>query len=353
MKIGFVDWREEELHLYTFEKKGGQLTLEKSSTVPAGEELDRGSLAFFTDTGIHHVCLSLPVASLSLREVDFPFSDEEKISDTITFELEGLLLGDTDDYSIDHIITESFDDSSRVLAVCIEKSRLDKIIRVFESAGLELKVITSLDLRICGKNYEKILQGPSSDSKTRIESAKEELLDPSINLRRGEFSYTGDIDRLKKAYQLTAFLVLILLIIFGVNSALRYRAVDSDHKMLKSELEDSFRRAFPNDTKIVDVSRQFRGKVNILKKKRNVLGGVAVLDILADITDLTDKLATLDEFKADEKSIIIKGTVPSFGDVELLKNSLITRFGNVSVTESTSTTDNRISLTIVMKGKAV
>jgi type II secretory pathway component PulL len=141
--------------------------------------------------------------------------------------------------------------------------------------------------------------------------------------------------------------------IFGVNSVLKYRAADSEHKMLSSELDNSFRRAFPEDTKIVDVSRQFRGKVNILRKKGAALGGVAVLNILDDITGLTDKLARLDEFKADGKSIIIKGTVPLFKDVELLKNSLSTAFDNVRVTESTSTTDNRISFTIVMKEKAV
>lgn len=352
MKTGFIDWTDGELYLYTFIKKGGQLTLEDTSSIPFEGESDERSLAGIATAGIHDLYLSLPAAFLSLRELDFPFSDEKKISDTIAFELEGLLLGDTAEYNIDHIVTESFDDSSKVLAVCIEKTKLDNIIKTFASAGLEPKIITSLDIRLNGNNYERILQGEKYDRDRRAESVKDELLLPSINLRKGEFSFKGDIERLIKISRFTAFLFLVLLIILGLDSTLNYRSLSREHSILNSEVQRSFHSVFPEDTTIVDVSRQFKGNVNIIKKKKDILGGVRVLDILKDITDLTDGLAELNEFRADGKNIIVKGTVPSFKDVELLKNFLSASFGNVSVTESTSTIDNKVSFTIVMRERA-
>lgn len=352
MKIGFADWTGEELHFYTFQKKGSSLKLEGTRTISLQGEPEQSALAALKTAGMNELYLSLPAALLSLRELEFPFADEKKISDTIAYELEGLLLGDTEDYCIDHIVTESYDNSSKVLAVCMEKTKLDGIIRTFTAAGLEPKVITSLDLRISGNNYDRILQGQTEDKTVRSDSAREELIHPSINIRRGELSFTGDIKRFVKISNISALLVLFLLILFGVNLTLRYKLLNKEHNLLMSQVEGSFRSAFPEETKVVDISRQFTSNVNILKNKKAVLAGIAPLDMLKSITDITDDLATLDEIRADGDNIVIKGIVPEFKDVEVLKNSLSASFDNVNVTDSTSTTGDKISFTIVMKEKA-
>ncbi|MBI4826900.1 MAG: hypothetical protein HY807_10860 [Nitrospirae bacterium] len=352
MKIGFADWTGEELHLYTFQKKGSSLILENTRSIPVQGELEQSALASLKTSGMSYLYLSLPASFLSLRELEFPFADEKKISDTIAYELEGLLLGDTSGYCIDHIVTSSSDTGSKVLAVCMEKTRLDAIIRTFTAAGLEPKVITSLDMRISGNDYDRILQGETQDEEIRANAAKEELVHPSINIRRGELSFTGDIERFVRISNLSALLILLLLIISGVNLTLKYKLLCREHNMLLSQVEGAFRSAFPEDTKVVDITRQFTSNVNILKNKKAMLAGIAPLDMLGRITDITNDLATLDEIRADGDNIVIKGIVPAFKDVEALKNSLSASFNNVSVTDSTSTTGDKISFTIVMKEKA-
>lgn len=352
MKIGFADWAGEELHLYTFQKKGSSLKLENTMTIPVQGELDQSSLAALKTAGMNYIYLSLPASLLSLRELKFPFADERKISDTIAYELEGLLLGDTDDYCIDHIVTSSSDTGSKVLAVCMEKSKLDAIIKAFAAAGLEPKVVTSLDLRLGGNDYGRVLEGQTADIAVRADSAGEELTHPSINIRKGDLSFTGDIKKFVKISNLSALLVLFLLIIYGVNLTLKYKILNRDNNILVSQVEESFRNAFPEDTKVVDISRQFNSNINILKNKRTVLAGIAPLNMLRTITDITDDLATLDEIRADGDNIVIKGIVPAFKDVEVLKNSLSSSFDNVNVTDSTSNTGDKISFTIVMKERA-
>ncbi|MBI4844405.1 MAG: hypothetical protein HY809_08805 [Nitrospirae bacterium] len=353
MKIGFIDWGGGQASLYTFTKKSGVLTLDNKNSVETGVNLDQKSLAGLKESKLHDIYLSLPRELISFRELDFPFSDEKKISDIITFELEGLLLGNAEDYVIDHIITESFEERTRVLAACVEKAKLREAINAFASAGLEPKVITSLELRIFGNDYERVLTEDAADGDKRVEAAKDEIAEPSIDLRRGELSFTGDIESFIKVSNVTAFLILILLIIFGVNATVKYNLLKKEKLLLEAEAEKSFRSLFPEDAKIIDVSRQLEGNVNILKKKKEVLGGVAVLDIMSGITDLSDNLAVLDEIRADSTNIIIKGTSATFKDVESLKEALSARFDNVSVTESSSTIDKKVSFAIVMKGRGV
>ena len=184
MRTGFIDWTENKICLYIFEKKGIEFTLVDSISVQVDGDLDQSALNSFAKPNIDYVYLSVPASLLSMREIDFPFSDKNKIHATIPFELEGLLLGNVSDYSIDHIITGTSEDSSRALTACMEKAKLREIIDTFLSIGLEPKVITSLDLRLFNKTTEKLFDAPVIDDTLRAEASREELAAPTINLKR-------------------------------------------------------------------------------------------------------------------------------------------------------------------------
>jgi hypothetical protein len=292
MKIGFIDWTDNSLTLYLFKKEAGRYDFIDSLSSPLEGELTYSDISALVKDNIATTYLSLPINYLTLREEIFPFSDKTKIKDTISYELEGMLLGSTNDYSIDHIITESTDTGSKVLAVCIENKKLLDIINLFSSAGLEPKFITSVDLRLAGGNSIKLLEGPVLDPNIRVSAAKEEIADPYINLRQNEHAYTGDIDRLKGSIRVSAFLVLILLILFGAMSYLKMSAVQKDNALLVKKTEAIYRRIFPKDRKIVDIGRQFKGQMNILKKKKNALAGIPVLDIMNSISMLMEKVSS-------------------------------------------------------------
>lgn len=351
MKAAFIDWSGKNLNLYLFEEVSGRYRIADSRSVAIDGELTSALLNSLPLTGNEIIYLSIPFDLLTLREQSFPFSEKDKISETITYELEGILLGSVNEYSIDHIIVEKNDSATKALAVCLEKMRLQEIIHTFSLAGLDPKVITSLDLRLTGGRSESLLEEPTSDNKAREEAAAKEIQNPLINLRRDELSYTGDIEKLKKNLRVTALLALILFLILSAAAALKLVTVKKEDEALNSRMHAVYRNIFPEDKKIVDIERQFSGNLNKLRKKMAALAGVPALNILQDIANHKHKQITLHELVADEKNIIIKGTANSFEDVESLKENLSSVFGNVKVADSGATAGKKINFTIIMQEK--
>jgi type II secretory pathway component PulL len=351
MKIGFIDWTEKELNLYVFEKNGEILEHVDSHSVQIENDLNQLLITSLLKDNIENIYLSIPLNLLTLREKSFPFSDRDKIRDTIAFELEGMLLGNISDYSVEHVIIESSDTGSKVMAVCLEKTRLLEIIDTFSSAGIDPKIVTSIDLWLYGGKAEYILEKPISDKTLRIEAAKQELTSPSINLRQDELAYTGDIEKFKKNLRSSTILILIFLIILSANSLFGLASAKNKNVSLTKQINTIYRNVFPEDKKIVNLERQFRGHLNRLKSKKASLGGIPVLDILRRVAENSGKDVTLNEFNADGKNIVLKGTAKSFEDVESVKNMLSSAFESVRVTKSSADTDKKIGFTIVMKEK--
>lgn len=352
MKTGFIDWTENSLNFYTFEKNADQYNFIDSTSFPLEGGPDIEALRSIPSAGCDDIYLSIPLNLLTLREQIFPFSDRDKIKDTISFELEGILLGSVSDYVMDHMIVESYEAGSRVLAVCIEKSKLKNILDMFTSAGLEPKLITSLDSRLCEGKSEVLLEANISDPAVRAEAARQEITDPLINLRRNDFAYMGDVVKFLGRLRLTAVLVLILMMVLAANFTFTFLSQKQEYKRLSDEMEGLYRQVFPEDKKIVDADRQFKGNMNMLMKKKTALGGVPVLDILKDIAERNNNNITLHEFNADGKNIVLKGTAISFEDVEALKNNLTSLFREIKVTDSGATADKKINFTIVMQEKS-
>ncbi len=354
MKTAFFDWTDREINLYIFDdKRGEEAGLIESLSSPLDGELTPSVLTSLIKNGIENIYLSIPLSFLALREHDFPFSDRDKIRDTLAYELEGLLLGSVNDYSIDHIVMNHSGNGGRVLAVCIEKAKLREIIDMFSSAGVEPRVVTSLDLRLAGGAVENILEESVTGMEARAGAAGEELSNPTINLRRDELSYQGDIERFRKKLRLSAVLVIILLALLGAASMIRLMSLEKEHKMLRERINAVYRSVFPEDKKIIDAGRQFRGNMNLLMKKKEALAGIPLLDILRSIADLKGSGITLYELSADGTNLMVKGTAGSFEEVEAFKNSLSAEFKGVRVMDSGTSEDKKISFTIIMQEKSV
>lgn len=349
--IIFIDWMEKDLNIYEFTKAENDYELADSRSVPIEDELTSSLLGSLFEEKPENLYLSLPLDLLTIREQSFPFSDKEKIKDTIAYELEGTLLDSIDSYSIDHVITESFDDSSKVMAICLEKTKLQELIATFSSAGLDPKVITSIDLWLYGGKAEDFLGRPISDKSVRAETARKELDSPSINLRQDELAYTGDVEKFKKGLRVTAALLLALLVLIGVFSTMNLIVAKKENKELSGQMQALYRKVFPGEKKIIDVGRQFKGKYNTLKKKKEALAGISVLDILLEAALKNDRAATFHELNANGKNIIVKGTAGSFEDVETIKNSFTKSFSKVKVTDSSSGVDKKVAFTMQMLEK--
>jgi len=355
VRVCLIDMRDGHIDLYVAERLGEGFRVIDATSFP----VDKGSIGqalkdLSGRCGVQ-VYLSLPLTMLSLRELDFPFSDRKKIEETIRYEIDDLLLGSAEDYIIDHLITQSSGGRCRVLAVCIERERLGEIIKTFSSIGLEPRVITSLDVRLIYDGgtgpVVDINRIHRVDREERIETVIKELQRPSINLRRDEFKYTGNIEDMMKKLRLTAILIIIIFLIFSTGNLKALMRVKHENRILSRETIEIYRKAFPDDSRVIDPLRQFKGRVNQMMKKREVFGSRPAIDILKDISKIIggSKEIRLREFRSGQEGILIKGTASTFEDVEDLRNSLSSQYEDVRVLESSLSPDNRVDFTIMMK----
>lgn len=345
-KLGFIDWMENKLSLYIFEKKGSQYALIDTKSVPLKEELSGLHLKPFLDNDITYIYLSLPVNLLSIRRLSLPFSDREKIKDIIPFELDGILLGDIKGYSIDYLISGTEGNGSNVLAACIEKARLKDIITTFSSIGLEPAIVTSIELQFL-RSAETL---PELSAEKHAEAVINELANPTINLRKDELAYKGDIDRIRKSIRLTATLVFTLVLIFSFSIAIKFMSLKRENNSIKHQLRAIYQSEFPKDA-IVEPVRQFKGHINAMKEKEEILVGVAVLDTLLNIANLKNKDIILNELNIKKEGVLIKGTAQSFEDVDGFKNTLSSSFTEVKVIDSRTLPDKKIIFSIIAKEK--
>lgn len=353
MRTGFIDWIGEKLTIYVFEKKGGKYTLINSASINAEAKVEVSTINSLIKNRIEHTYLSVPVSLMSIRELILPFTDRDKIRDVIPYELEGLLLGDTNDYSTDHIVIESSKNNSKALTISIEKTKLKDIIGTFSEAGLEPKAITSIDLRLSKGNTEMLLKNPVIDEGIRREAIIEELEKPSINLRQNELAYKGDIDRAKKSFRIAAVLALILLATLSADIIVKFVSFKKENTSLAKETNTLYRDAFPEDKKIVDAVRQFKGNLNTIEKKKAIFSGVSSLNILLNIARLKNQNITLYEFSTDGKNVSLKGVSTSFEDVDSFKVSLSSSFVDVRVVDSKTSADKKVKFTITMRGRVI
>jgi type II secretory pathway component PulL len=347
--IGFIDWTEKNLTVYIFQKEGREYILTDTRSLEIEGALERSLVESLIDTPLEHIYLSVPMNLLTFRELSFPFSDDQKIHDTASYELEGILLGSINDYAIDCIVKESFENETHALAVCIEKQKLQGILELFLSAGLDPVVITSLDAKFLSKNIKAVLEGSPVSEEMRMNAAEEELQKPTINLRQDEFKYKGDIERFKKALRITSLLLLVLLSIISVTMVVKHMHLKKEKALIVQEINRTYLNTFQDKTKIVDAVRQFKGNLNVLKEKKEILGGIPVLDILLDIANHKQKDMLINECNLEENNIIIKGTALTFEHVDTFKNVLQSSYADVRVVDSKSSPDKKIDFTIIMK----
>ncbi len=78
---------------------------------------------------------------LTLRIIEMPFQDARKIDQVIGFELEPQILGELDGLVVDQVLAEPVGEGARVLAVGVERERLQQIIAEMAAQRLEPRYI--------------------------------------------------------------------------------------------------------------------------------------------------------------------------------------------------------------------
>ena len=92
------------------------------------------------------------------------------------------------------------------------------------------------------------------------------LDDSAVNLLQGSFSRTGEWLRMMRPWRATAALLLAGLLVSTVVMGIDYFRLDRESDQLRAEIEDTFRKALPGVTRIVNPRAQLQQQLEQLQR---------------------------------------------------------------------------------------
>ncbi len=364
-KIGFIDLRLKssaflgdasgragiqevinDASVYLFRENSHGYVLDKTvnlSSLSRADEIDR-------------FCLSIPAELLNFRIVSLPFSDIEKLRKVLPFELDNLLLGGSDSVVFEPIVRGRKEDIFEVLVVCIEKRHLTSILAFLAERGVDPYVITSTELNALFKKglsdfTEQLIESSDMSLDDRIQSAKEEILTPTINLRTGEFAYTRDFAMLWKGLRLTAILVAVLAFVLNMSIAVKTTLAKKETASIKSEMRREYTTLFPNEKKVTDELYQLKSHMKEVQEKADALIGVSPLQVMLALSQQKFQNAVFNEISLDRDRITLKGEAFSMGAIEKMRSGLGEFLTDISLSDARPITENKILFSVTARYK--
>ncbi|MFZ3136344.1 MAG: GspL/Epsl periplasmic domain-containing protein [Thermodesulfovibrionales bacterium] len=355
-RITFIDLREGTLSVHLMEDNGKGFRVSDTVTSPIAED---GHFSLdIPAKNKEETYLSLPLSLLNFRIMEFPFQDRERIREVLPFELDPLVLGGSASIVFDACILSEDKGKHRVLVVYIAKEILRKIVGRLREYSLYPKMITSLDvaalfeiLKISGDVGGMLLNPEIIEGQERMGAVVKEVDNPIVNLGKGEFSYTGDTDKIKKSLKLTALLAALLLLVFLSSAVFEIVVAKKEIAAARDDIRKTYIRMFPQEKKITSELYQARAHLKELQEKEKYFVGFSPLPFLLDLAAGRRQGVSFSEITMDKGRIIMKGECPSLSDVQQLKAGLERVAAGVEITDTKAISQGRTMFTITARGK--
>lgn len=355
-KAAFLDLTENGLSVYSMSGNGKSWAAGDRFSVPVGEDF---SFALGKGLpGIEESYLSLPLSLLNFRIIELPFSDMKKIRELLPFEIEGMILGKPEEYIFDACVLGNKNGNSEILIAYLSKRTLASILTAVKKSGFDPRVVTSLELacalksRTPGGSFMDFLEnsGPIDES-DRLNAVTGEMAGAAINLRRGEFAYTVDAERMNRSLKMTGVLAALVLAVFLANSVVRVWSAKQEIRSIKDDIRRTYLAMFPGEKKITDEVYQTKAHVRELKDKESVFVGASPLPFLLDLSKRKGPDTAFTEITIGRDLIMLKGECPSLTDAQKIKASLEEFLTEVNISEAKPSARDRTFFTITAKGR--
>ena len=300
--------------------------------------------------------LSLPLDLLDLRIIKLPFSEKEKLKEVIPFELSGLIMDSPDKVVFDTVVLGGSDNNFDILVAYVRKEILRDVLMRLSSIGIDPRIITSVELQAVVKNTSNNITGRIEGigeltAEDRINAAKSELMEHTVNLRTGPFAYIRDTEKLGKALKVTAVLFILLALVINSDLAFRIITAKTEASSIKREIRNMYTGLFPDEKKISDELYQMKSHIKEIHEKGDALMGVRPLNFMLDLSLKPTGGVILNEISLDKELITMKGEASSMDNIDRLKTGLSGFLNDVSVTDIKPAAENKFSFTAVAKGR--
>jgi type II secretory pathway component PulL len=310
--------------------------------------------------GVADSFLSLPLSLLNFRMLRLPWAEPEKIRDTLPYELEGLVLGSPEDYVLDFAVLGEQDGGHGVLVACLEKKTLRGILEALAGAGMDPRAVCSVQAAAVLETAPSpealpglLLEGVKIDERQRLLLAFKEMESPRVNLRRGEFSYTRETERVKRSLRLAALGAVLLALVLAGDLSLKAHAFKRDAARLEAQIMESYRTAFPSEkpASAQGLGYKMRARLSQLRAEDEALTGVDPLAVLMELQGAGLKGAVLREISMEKEVLVLKGEAATLSQVEHARSRLGELYPEVNLTGTGQSARDKVDFTITARGK--
>ncbi|MHB8881353.1 MAG: GspL/Epsl periplasmic domain-containing protein [Thermodesulfovibrionales bacterium] len=303
--------------------------------------------------------LSIPASLLNFRIMEMPFPDLKKVRELIPFELDGLILGGSGSIVFDVSVLGPGSSGHRVLVAYIARAVLTDILERLRTFSIDPKAIISADLAhavssSAGKEIAGLLlEQPQLSDEERVRLCLKEIKAPTFNFRRDEFAYKADDERQQKALRTTAVLALLILIVFLADVTVTMFALNRENRTIRQNIRKTYQSVFPGEKKITDEVYQMKAHLKVLKEKETAFVGISALQTLLDLTRISREGISLNDITIDRDLVVIRGECPSLSDAQKIKTEMETFLGEVNISDTKPSAQNRTQFTISAKGRKI
>jgi Type II secretory pathway, component PulL len=316
--------------------------------------------------GIDEFYVSLPAAILDFRILNFPFCDKEKITKAIPLELDDYIIGGAEEIVFDSINLGGDDTSVEVLVAYARKEVLNHVLTQLARKNIDPRVITSIDVQTViktgegpdregfrGSIAENLIGLHTWDQNQRIIAAENEITQPTINLRIGQFAYRKDAEKTGKALRGTVILAFLLALVIHASMMFQAIMIKKDLTTITSDMRGSYSSLFPSDKKTIDVLNQLKSHIREIEEKNDTLIGIATLKFLMDLSKRRESYIVYTDIQIEKNLIKMKAETSSMDDLSKIKMKLSEFLPDVSISDVKSTAHGKIIFTVIAKGQSL
>jgi len=344
---------DDQSRIYLFQETGEGFVYEKSLDYHASAEEWREVDDFY---------VSVPTALLDFRVLSFPFADKGKIAEVIPLELSNLMINGTGKIVFDSIIIGGSDTVVDVLVIYTGTEVMQRILAELGQRNIDPRVITSLDLRPPApedtesgraqflNSLGSRLNHPAPwDPTYRISAAGQEILEPTINLRRGPLAYTKDAEKTGKALRMTLVLAFLLAFIFHAAFLLQTLTAKNESAAIAGQMRLSYNSLFPGEKKTIDALYQLKSHIKESREMRDILSGVAPLRLLRGLSRKIEVNVVYTDISLEKGLIKLKAEARSLDDLEKIQKSLSGFLTGVSISGIKPAAEGKVLFTVIAK----
>lgn len=299
-----------------YEWNNGKVTLKNE------QSLDEVSLK-----GIETLLLNIPSKLLNFRILSLPALDRKKLLEVVPFELESNILIDPQGIVYDLLTDEPTDGNVNTLVVYISKETLAKLLGPLKKMGISPTVMTSLDVRSAlskgiGSFVDEIFnQRPLSKEETmRFEA--EELQSPIISLSDRDMNIYALKSKYLRPLTTTSILLLALLMGLTVWFSLGAFLAHKEALSMKKDLESQYKRLFPEDKRVSNVTLQLQSKIKTIKNHVDTLIGLDPNQLLIEFSKAKTEGILVNDLEVTKHKVKIIGESKGVDAIESFKRGL-------------------------------